>query len=75
MALQGFPISRLNFDVIAERYGVQVKDVLGALGNSMSINALMRLLPRLLKSGGLRRKIAPTTYDKLPLLAGSTGGI
>ncbi|CAK0792395.1 unnamed protein product, partial [Prorocentrum cordatum] len=43
MALQGFPISRLNFDVIAERYGVQVKDVLGALGNSMSINALMRL--------------------------------
>ena len=73
MALQGFPVSRVDFDELAAKHNVQVKDVLGAVGNSMSINVLMRLIPRVLKSSGLRMRMYPTEYDTLPL-AGSPGG-
>ena len=75
MALQGFPASRMD-DVIdslannTDKNSVKVKDLLGAVGNSMSINVLMRLLPGALKSAGLRKSTRRTEFDKLPPVRG-----
>ena len=71
MALQGFPIEKLKIEELQSN-GICMKDFLGALGNSMSINVLMRLLPRLLKCSGLRKRTNLTEYDKLPLAGDSS---
>lgn len=62
MRLQGIPDHRFNH----KRAGVKEDDLLFAVGNAMSTNVLMRLLPNALWAAGLLEEkiIAPTRFSQ-----------